>query len=122
MQTDRLPPLNSLKAFEAAARHESFLEAAAEQGVTPGSIGRHVTLFERVSGNRTVRPAKQRGRAHPGRKGIRREGRRHFAETREPRWTVSARPRPVPGPGARAAAAGALAATGAASLARRNER
>ena len=50
MQADRLPPLNSLKAFEAAARHESFLEAAAEQGVTPGSIGRHVKLLERYPG------------------------------------------------------------------------
>ena len=34
MNNNRLPPLNSLKAFEAAARHESFLEAAAEQDVT----------------------------------------------------------------------------------------
>ncbi|MXY33358.1 MAG: LysR family transcriptional regulator [Boseongicola sp. SB0664_bin_43] len=46
MNIDRLPPLNSLKAFEAAARHESFLEAANEQGVTPGSISRHVRLLE----------------------------------------------------------------------------
>ena len=28
MQSNRLPPLNSLKAFEAAGRHQSFLEAA----------------------------------------------------------------------------------------------
>ena len=35
MDTDRLPPLNSLRAFDAAARHESFLEAAAEESVTP---------------------------------------------------------------------------------------
>ena len=46
MKTKRLPPLNSLKAFEAAARHESFLEAAAEQGVTSGSVSRHVRLLE----------------------------------------------------------------------------
>ena len=46
MDTNRLPPLNSLKAFEAAARYESFLEAAAEQGVTSGSISRHVRLLE----------------------------------------------------------------------------
>ena len=50
MNTDRLPPLNSLKAFEAAARHESFLEAAAEQGVTSGSISRHVRLLESYLG------------------------------------------------------------------------
>ena len=50
MDTNRLPPLNSLKAFEAAARHESFLEAAAEQNVTSGSISRHVRLLESYLG------------------------------------------------------------------------
>ena len=50
MNTNRLPPLNSLKAFDAAARHESFLEAAAEQDVTPGSVSRHVRLLERYLG------------------------------------------------------------------------
>ncbi|MDE0219207.1 MAG: LysR substrate-binding domain-containing protein [Spirochaetaceae bacterium] len=50
MNTDRLPPLNSLKAFAAAARHESFLEAAAEHNVTAGSISRHVRLLERHLG------------------------------------------------------------------------
>ena len=50
METNRLPPLNSLKAFDAAARHESFLEAAAEQSVTPGSISRHVRLLESYLG------------------------------------------------------------------------
>ena len=39
-------PLNSLRAFEAAARHESFLDAAAEQEVSPGSVSRHVRLLE----------------------------------------------------------------------------
>ena len=52
MNTERLPPLNSLKAFDAAARHESFLEAAAEQSVTSGSISRHVRLLERYLGTR----------------------------------------------------------------------
>ena len=51
MDNDRLPPLNSLKAFEAAARHESFLEAATEHGVTPGSVCRHVRLLERYLGS-----------------------------------------------------------------------
>ena len=50
MDNNRLPPLNSLKAFEAAARHESFLEAATEHGVTPGSVSRHVRLLERYLG------------------------------------------------------------------------
>ena len=50
MNTERLPPLNSLKAFEAAAKHESFLEAATEQRVTSGSVSRHVRLLERYLG------------------------------------------------------------------------
>ena len=50
MKTKRLPPLNSLQAFEAAARHESFLDAAVEQDVTSGSISRHVRLLERYLG------------------------------------------------------------------------
>ena len=50
MKTKRLLPLNSLQAFEAAGRHESFLEAAAEQSVTSGSISRHVRLLENYLG------------------------------------------------------------------------
>ena len=46
MNRKRLPPLSSLQAFEAAGRHESFLEAAAEHDVTAGSISRHVRLLE----------------------------------------------------------------------------
>ena len=34
----RMPPLNALRAFEAAARHESFAKAAEELGVTPAAI------------------------------------------------------------------------------------
>ena len=50
MTTKPMPPLNSLQAFEAAGRHESFLTAAAEHDVTPGSISRHVRLLERYLG------------------------------------------------------------------------
>ena len=42
----RLPPLNALRAFEAAARHESFVGAAAELHVSQGAISRHVKLLE----------------------------------------------------------------------------
>jgi LysR family glycine cleavage system transcriptional activator len=42
----QLPPLNALRAFEAAARHGSFLHAAEELHVTPGAISRHVKLLE----------------------------------------------------------------------------
>ncbi|WP_183262669.1 transcriptional regulator GcvA [Aminobacter niigataensis] len=42
----RLPPLNPLKAFEAAARHQSFQDAAQEMNVTPGAISRQVKALE----------------------------------------------------------------------------
>ena len=38
----RLPPLNALKAFEAAARHESFTRAAEELCVTQGAVRHQV--------------------------------------------------------------------------------
>ena len=38
----RLPPLNALKAFEAAARHESFTRAAEELCVTQGAVSHQV--------------------------------------------------------------------------------
>jgi LysR family transcriptional regulator, glycine cleavage system transcriptional activator len=41
-----LPPLNSLKAFEAAARLGSFKRAAEELHVTHGAVSRHVQLLE----------------------------------------------------------------------------
>jgi LysR family transcriptional regulator, glycine cleavage system transcriptional activator len=42
----RLPPLNALRAFEAAARHESFTKAAAELAVTQGAISHQVKALE----------------------------------------------------------------------------
>ena len=42
----RLPPLNALRAFEAAARHGGFIGAADELFVTRGAISRHVKLLE----------------------------------------------------------------------------
>lgn len=41
-----LPPLNSLKAFESAARHLSFSKAASELNVTPGAISQQIKLLE----------------------------------------------------------------------------
>ena len=41
-----LPSLNALKAFEAAARHESFTLAAAELNVTHAAISRHIRELE----------------------------------------------------------------------------
>jgi LysR family glycine cleavage system transcriptional activator len=42
----RLPSLNALRAFEAAARHESFARAADELCVSEGAVSRHVKLLE----------------------------------------------------------------------------
>jgi LysR family glycine cleavage system transcriptional activator len=60
-----LPPLLALRAFEAAARHLSFTEAAKELNVTQGAISRHiksleghlrVTLFRRLSRSLELTP------------------------------------------------------------------
>jgi LysR family transcriptional regulator, glycine cleavage system transcriptional activator len=42
----RLPPLNALKAFEAAARYESFTRAAEELCVTQGAVSHQVKALE----------------------------------------------------------------------------
>jgi LysR family glycine cleavage system transcriptional activator len=42
----RLPPLNAIKAFEAAARLSSFTRAADELGVTHGAVSRQIRLLE----------------------------------------------------------------------------
>jgi LysR family glycine cleavage system transcriptional activator len=46
-----LPPLATLRAFEAAARHLSFRNAAAELGVTPTAISHQVRLLEESLGH-----------------------------------------------------------------------
>jgi LysR family transcriptional regulator, glycine cleavage system transcriptional activator len=42
----RLPPLNALKAFDAAARHLSFTAAAGELHVTHGAVSRQIATLE----------------------------------------------------------------------------
>lgn len=42
----RLPPLNTLKVFEAAARHTSFVRAANELHVTHGAVSRQISQLE----------------------------------------------------------------------------
>ena len=46
----RLPPLNSLKAFEAAARNLSFTKAADELFVTQAAISHQIKTLEDGSG------------------------------------------------------------------------
>jgi LysR family transcriptional regulator, glycine cleavage system transcriptional activator len=47
---DRLPPLNALRAFEAAARRLSFTKAAEELNVTPGAISQQIRQLEDFAG------------------------------------------------------------------------
>jgi LysR family glycine cleavage system transcriptional activator len=41
-----LPPLNALRSFDAAARHQSFTRAAAELCVTQGAVSHQVKALE----------------------------------------------------------------------------
>ena len=56
----RLPPLNALKAFEAAARHESFTKAADELSVTQGAISHQVKALEAELGIKLFNRERQR--------------------------------------------------------------
>jgi LysR family transcriptional regulator, glycine cleavage system transcriptional activator len=51
----QLPPLNAVRAFEAAARHVSFTKAAAELSVTHGAISRQVAILESWVGSALFR-------------------------------------------------------------------
>jgi LysR family glycine cleavage system transcriptional activator len=46
----RIPPLNALRAFEAAARNLSFTKAGSELNVTQGAVSRQVRLLEEFFG------------------------------------------------------------------------
>src|SRR5918999_972481 len=48
--TRRLPPLNALPSFEAAARHLSFSKAADELHVTHGAVSRSIRNLEKHLG------------------------------------------------------------------------
>ena len=52
---DRLPPLNPLRAFEAAGRLQSIRRAAEELSVTPGAVSRQVQSLETYLGVRLFR-------------------------------------------------------------------
>jgi LysR family glycine cleavage system transcriptional activator len=56
----RLPPLNTLKAFEAAARHESFTRAAEELFVTQGAVSQQVKALESGLGLKLFNRERQR--------------------------------------------------------------
>jgi LysR family transcriptional regulator, glycine cleavage system transcriptional activator len=55
-----LPPLNALRAFEAAARHLSFSRAAEELHVTPAAVSHQIKQLEE---HLTIRLFHRRNRA-----------------------------------------------------------
>src|SRR6266852_1965470 len=56
----QLPPLNALKAFEAAARSESFTRAAEELCVTQGAVSHQVKALEATLGVKLFNRERQR--------------------------------------------------------------
>ncbi len=53
--TVRLPPMNTLRAFEAAARHLSFTQAAAELHITQAAVSHQIRTLEEALGVRLFR-------------------------------------------------------------------
>jgi len=60
MPLGRLPPLNALRCFEVAARHESFTKAARELFVTPAAVGQQVRQLEAILGQALFRRENRR--------------------------------------------------------------
>jgi LysR family glycine cleavage system transcriptional activator len=56
----RLPPLNAVKTFEAAARSESFARAAEELRVTPAAVSQQVKALEATLGLKLFTRERQR--------------------------------------------------------------
>ena len=73
MNTSRLPPLNSLRAFDAVVRHMSFTKAAAELYVTPAALSYQIKQLEEFTGvklfnrlNRAIELTDQGRLIYPG--------------------------------------------------------
>lgn len=60
-----LPPLNAVRAFEAAARLQSFALAARELHVTPGAVSRQIKLLEATLGTQLFTRANRQVRLTP---------------------------------------------------------
>src|SRR5215208_2483990 len=56
----RLPPLNALKSFDTAARHESFTRAAEELCVTQGAVSHQVKALDAELGIKLFHRERQR--------------------------------------------------------------
>ena len=83
--TARLPSLNGLRAFEAAARHLSFTQAASELNVTQTAISHQIKRLEEELGIRAVHPPEPRADPDAG-------GARTTSPASAPRSTISGSP------------------------------
>src|SRR5258707_9666161 len=72
----RLPPLNALRSFEAAARYESFTRAAEELHVTQSAVSQQVKALEAQRGVKLFNRERQRLKITPA-------GRDYLVEIRE---------------------------------------
>jgi LysR family glycine cleavage system transcriptional activator len=72
----RLPPLNTLRSFEAAARYESFTRAAEELHVTQSAVSQQVKALEAQLGVKLFNRERQRLKITPA-------GRDYLVEIRE---------------------------------------
>jgi len=80
---NRIPSIKALQAFEASARHLSFLQAAEELNVTPGAVSRQIQALESLLGRRLfVR--------HHRRVALTRSGRDYLADIRAPLARIDA--------------------------------
>ena len=70
----KLPPLTTLVAFEAAARHLSLKHAAAELNVTPGAVSHQIKALESDSSALQDIARNELGMVFPGELIIRIEG------------------------------------------------
>lgn len=77
----KLPPLPSIRAFEAAARLGSFARAAQELGTTAASVSYHVRQLERQTGLHFFCPSSAQGRVDRRRRRNRSRGDRRLCRT-----------------------------------------
>ena len=71
----KLPPLSSVRVFEAAARHSSFKNAAEELNITASAVSHAVQNLEDRLGARTFPPRRRQARIDRARRRLRVRGR-----------------------------------------------
>jgi LysR family glycine cleavage system transcriptional activator len=77
-QRPKLPPLNALRAFEAAARLGGFAQAADELGVTPAAVSQHIKTLEIWAGMKLFERRSQGVRLTPAAEALAPDFRRAF--------------------------------------------